>query len=83
MWKGFAVFADRLVPRNFSSEIACAIGLAMQDYHSTANVFQRIKFSSATAKLFYLKQFAMYGIHNVSITLCNTLSFYYIAIHIN
>ena len=32
--KSFAVFADQSVPRNFSSKIlACAIGLAMQDYH--------------------------------------------------
>ena len=42
-WKSFVVFADRSVPQNFSSEIACAIGLAMQDYHPTANVFQRSK----------------------------------------
>ena len=30
-WKSFEVFADRSVPRNFYSEISCAIGLAMQD----------------------------------------------------
>ena len=42
-WKSFAIFVDRLVPQNFSSEIACAIALAMQDYHSTANVSQQIK----------------------------------------
>ena len=26
-WKSFAVFADRSVLQNFSSEIACAVGL--------------------------------------------------------
>ena len=31
-WKSFAVFTDLLVPHNFSNEIACAIGLAMEDY---------------------------------------------------
>ena len=36
-WKSFA---DQSVPQNFTSEIAGAIGLAMQDYHLTANVFQ-------------------------------------------
>ena len=36
-------FVDRSVPRNFSSEIACEIGFAMQDYHPTVNVFQQTK----------------------------------------
>ena len=26
-WKSFVVFVDRLVPQNFPSEIACAVGL--------------------------------------------------------
>ena len=42
-WKSCVVIMDQLVPQNFSSEIACAIGLAMQDYHPTANVFQQFK----------------------------------------
>ena len=44
-WKSFAVFMDRLVLQNFSSEIACtcAIGLAMQDYHPTVNVGIHLK----------------------------------------
>ena len=42
-WKSLAVFEDQSVPQNFSSEIACAIGLTMQDHHPTANVFQQIK----------------------------------------
>ena len=54
-WKTFAVFADRLVLQNFSSETACGIGLAMQDYHLTANVSSKLKFSSETMKLFYLE----------------------------
>ena len=58
--KSFAVFADRMIPWNFSSEIACAIGLTMQDYHSTVNFSSELKFSSATAKLFYLEWFAIY-----------------------
>ena len=54
-WKNFVVFMDRLVMQNFSSEITCAVGLAMHDYCPTVKVFQRITNSSATAKLFHLK----------------------------
>ena len=61
-WRSFVVFADRSVPRNFSSEIVCSVGLAMQNYYPTVNVFQQIKFSFATAKPFYLERFAIYGI---------------------
>ena len=35
-------FRLSIVTVKLSSEIACAVGFTIQDYHSTANVFQRI-----------------------------------------
>ena len=45
----FCGFRRSMGTVKFSSEIACAVFLDMQDYHLTVNVFQRLKFSSATA----------------------------------
>ena len=61
-WKSFTVFADLSVLQNFSSEIASATGLAMQDYHPTVNVSSKLKFSFETTELFYLERFVIYGI---------------------
>ena len=42
-WKGFAVFADRSVTVNFSSEIACAIGFGHTRLPSNHEyIFQQI-----------------------------------------
>ena len=58
-WKSFA---DRSVPQNFSSEIACAVGLAKCKITVQPQKFSsELKFSFAIVKLFHLEQFAIYG----------------------
>ena len=61
-WKSCAVFVNRSVMRNFSSELVIMPLCNTQDYHATANIFQWITVYFSTAKLFHLEWFAIYGI---------------------
>ena len=62
-WESFAVFADGSVTWNFLVIMPLVIMplCNTQDYGITMNVFQWNTVISSTAKLFHLKQLAIYG----------------------